>query len=525
MSNYLRKNKTSTKAAPRRRIWVATGVAGLTGVVGLAASGAATSAGAAGVDRLASLKWSTAEQVVKADGKRDDAAQGEKHDRGKGEDDRSGGDWSGGDWSGQSNGKDGREWRGKDDRRDDRKDDRRDDRKDGEDHAKEVPCDTETLVEVVNKAVRDDGGVFKLAKDCTYKFTEQTDQNAFPVIDEEIKILGNGAKLVHEGTELFRFFEVNSGGDLTLKDLTLSGGQVSGPPPAEGQGGALLVQEGGKAHLKKVTLVHNRATATGNGGNGGAIANFGYVTLEDSVAKDNHARSTGTGGNGGAIYNEGELKVHNSLLEKNTATTNAEGTGGTGGAIANFNDGIVTIAYSQIIKNLASNDGGGINSEDDTRLTVNRTKIAGNTAGGEGGGIYFDSSNAMRVEHAIIADNKAAEDGGGIWHDSDTSSTITGTKFYNNTAGRNGGGLFNDGDLTLADSEFKDNDARQGGAIFNNSGDLKIRHTKIIKNYASAPAGAGGIFRDGGTVELDDKTVVKKNEPTNCAGTVDGCFN
>ncbi|PZF98459.1 hypothetical protein C1I99_13330 [Micromonospora deserti] len=492
-------------------------MAGLTGVVGLAAlGGMAARDNKSGADRLSESQSSTAKQNVSDAGKADSAPDKGKKG-GSGSDEGQSMESYGREWRG----KDGREWRGKDDRRDDR----RDDRKDGEDHAKEVPCDTETLVEVVNKAVRDDGGVFKLAKDCTYKFTEQTDQNAFPVIDEEIKILGNGAKLVHEGTELFRFFEVNSGGDLTLKDLTLSGGQVSGPPPAEGQGGALLVQEGGKAHLKKVTLVHNRATATGNGGNGGAIANFGYVTLEDSVAKDNHARSTGTGGNGGAIYNEGELKVHNSLLEKNTATTNAEGTGGTGGAIANFNDGIVTIAYSQIIKNLASNDGGGINSEDDTRLTVNRTKIAGNTAGGEGGGIYFDSSNAMRVEHAIIADNKAAEDGGGIWHDSDTSSTITGTKFYNNTAGRNGGGLFNDGDLTLADSEFKDNDARQGGAIFNNSGDLKIRHTKIIKNYASAPAGAGGIFRDGGTVELDDKTVVKKNEPTNCAGTVDGCFN
>nr|WP_230415400.1 right-handed parallel beta-helix repeat-containing protein [Micromonospora tarapacensis] len=497
-----------------RRLWVTAGVAGLTGVVGLAALGglAARDKDADGAGRVSDASASMPKQSVSDAGKAEDDARAKGHedDSGDGED-----DWSGGDWGGKGEGRKG---------------------EDGHGRAKEVPCKAEALVEAVNKALRTHDDVLKLAPRCEYRLTRESNFNAFPVVDGKITILGNGATLVHEGTRLFRFFEVASRGELTLKDLTLKGGQVSGPPPERGRGGALLVQQGGKALLHKTTLVHNRATGQGNSGNGGAIYNSGHVTLEDSVARDNHARGLGNGGNGGAIYNEGRLDVRDSELAKNTATSNADGVGGSGGAIANFDGGHATVSHSTIKDNAASNDGGGINSEGSS-LTVTFTKVEGNTGGDEGGGIYTAGDRTAELRHLLIAGNTASADGGGVWYGS-SGGVITDSRFLDNTAGFNGGGLFTgilvDDDATggvllngfgllISKTEFEDNDARQGGGIYHDAGDLEIRDSKIVKNFAGEAEGAGGIFQNGGEVELD-KTAVKANQPTNCAGTVEGCF-
>jgi hypothetical protein len=508
---------TGTPTRGRRKLWVAAGVAGLTGVVGLAALGglAARDDKSGNPERLSDAQASTPKQNVSDAGKAD-TGSGEEDGRKDGQD-QGGQDWHGKDWQG----KDGKDWQGKKDK--DGKD-----RKDNDKDAKELPCDTDVLVEAVNRANEDTGGVFKLARDCTYRFTEQTDNNAFPVIDERITILGNNSTFFHDGSELFRFFEVASGGELTLKDLTLKGGQVTAPPqlPTRANGGALLIQEGGEAILKHTKLVDNRATGTGNGGNGGAIYNLGEVEIHDSTLTDNHARGNGeNGGNGGAIYNEGELTVHDSRIDNNTATGTGN-SGGDGGGIANRDNGTATIAYSQITNNKASNDGGGIHSDDDARLEVTRTKIAGNTACDSGGGIWNGGDSTMLLEYVIIADNKATDDGGGVFHDSDSIATIKHTVFVNNTAGDNGGGLFNGETVNLYDSEFKGNHAEQGGAIYNDTtAVLTIRNSKIVENFASETAGAGGIFNsNNATVNLDTKTIIKKNEPRNCTN-VPGCAN
>ncbi|TYB34076.1 hypothetical protein FXF50_29020, partial [Micromonospora sp. AP08] len=64
MSNYLRNNDDASreKVSPlrRRRLWLATGVVGLTGAVSLAGVAYATS-GVTGPHRLADVKWSTAQ--------------------------------------------------------------------------------------------------------------------------------------------------------------------------------------------------------------------------------------------------------------------------------------------------------------------------------------------------------------------------------------------------------------------------------------------------------------------------------
>ncbi|MEV0158427.1 hypothetical protein AB0H57_32785, partial [Micromonospora sp. NPDC050686] len=119
MSNYLRNNddaRETMTSARRRRLWLVTGVAGLTGAVSLAGVAYATT-GAVGPHRLADVKWSTAQQLTKDD-------SGEK-----------------------SEGRD-RSGKGRDEDRDKGRDEDRDERG----HVREVPCDDEKLIEAVDLA-------------------------------------------------------------------------------------------------------------------------------------------------------------------------------------------------------------------------------------------------------------------------------------------------------------------------------------------------------------------------------------
>ncbi|MFC8620604.1 hypothetical protein ACFT9M_29875, partial [Micromonospora purpureochromogenes] len=138
MSNYLRNNDDATRetASPfrRRRLWLATGVMGLTGAVSLAGVAYATT-GVTGSHRLADVKWSTAQQLTKDDARGEDQDRDRDRDRDRGED----------------------------------RDRDRDRDRDEHGRVREVPCDDEKLIEAVDLANRDHGGTLKLAKDCTYE--------------------------------------------------------------------------------------------------------------------------------------------------------------------------------------------------------------------------------------------------------------------------------------------------------------------------------------------------------------------
>ncbi|MFF0880718.1 hypothetical protein ACFYUT_32300, partial [Micromonospora aurantiaca] len=140
MSNYLRNNDdaTSKTISPlrRRRMWLATGVVGLTGAVSLAGVAYATT-GATGPHRLADVKWSTTQQLSDGD-YGDKGAEGEYDKDGYGKDG----------YGKDGYGKDGKD-RGKDGRdRGEWGPDKGEWGKDGkDDHGKtrEVPCKDDAL--------------------------------------------------------------------------------------------------------------------------------------------------------------------------------------------------------------------------------------------------------------------------------------------------------------------------------------------------------------------------------------------
>ena len=99
-----------------------------------------------------------------------------------------------------------------------------------------------------------------------------------PVITSEITIEGHDAKITRKASApRFRLLAVSATGDLTLKDVTLSGGD------AEGYGGAIH-NEG--------TLTIQNSTVSGNdaGFIGGGISNYlGTITIDHSTISGNTA--------------------------------------------------------------------------------------------------------------------------------------------------------------------------------------------------------------------------------------------
>ncbi len=517
----------------RRKLWVAAGVAGITGLVGLAALG-----GVAARDESPGTQrpdaQSDARQNVSDAGPAEDAGDKGEDDKGgddKGKHDKGGDDRPAGDW------------RGKDDRRDHK------------DRATDVPCHTDKLIQAIVHANANHGGVLELAKGCTYELTRSEHGNGLPVIKESVVLKGHDTKIVRAATaEYFRILNVGRGGHLTLKDVTVKGGQTAGnlvpqpmavpgigaatravrasatatvaAPAAESTNGPLgtadgagiLVQRGGTADLEHSRIVQNQA-----GGNGGGIANYGTTNLRTSTVERNSAN-----GFGGGIFNAGILRVEESKIEHNSAglfgggiangslPNGFTGTGGTvwvwkssidhnrariGGGLYD-NHGTTTLTQSQVNGNTGVEDVGGIFVEDAGNLQLERVLVAGNFTDGLAGGIGVEQATAV-IEHSLIKENESRQSGGGL-------------------------GNFI-GFVTLQDTEIVGNRATGPGAvaggIYNQGGVTNLVRTKVAHNASAARP--GGIWTSNDGVRIDEKSAVKDNRPTNCLGSPvvpDNCF-
>ncbi|GIJ77528.1 hypothetical protein SAMN05443287_11227 [Micromonospora phaseoli] len=546
MSNYQAKNNAAEpEVAPKRRrkFWIASGVAGLTGVVSIAAVGISTGAGAVGTD---GLRWSTAQQVSK-DG--DQGAVAPEEHKGK-----------------------------KDDRRDENKDDRRDDKRE---HGKEVPCDTDKLIQSIIFANENHGGVLNLAKGCTYKLTRSdtsdgSGPNGLPVITESVVLKGHDTKIVRDATgEDFRILNVGRGGNLTVKGLTIKGGQTSpfavSPATAEtpeavwsrfsnsveatkaaeakqaylpllqatpkgiavkakatqangdvsvlaepesNDGAGVLVQPGGTASFEETHIVANQA-----GGVGGGLANFGKASLYHTTVADNTAFLYG-----GGIFNAGVLRVAASTVKNNDAIIG-------GGGIANgaafifrsdIDGGTAWIEKTEITSNEVLGFGGGL-LDIEGNTTVKHSKIANNTAVLAGGGVAAAGDSSLELQHVEVIKNTTVGVGGGLALAFGAIASVEHSKIDENKAGFFGAGVFNFlGQATFRNSTINGNRAvgplGVGGGIFTIGGEIDLEKTKVAYNFATLRP--GGVFSLLTDVEVDDKSAITANKPTNCEGTI-----
>lgn len=290
-----------------------------------------------------------------------------------------------------------------------------------------------------------------LAKNGTYVLT-----GALPNITSKITINGRGSTI--DGADTYQVFSVGAGGgDLTLKDLTVTGGSAS-------DGGGIWNQ--GALTLQDSTISGNSA-----GEDGGGIFNYdGTVSIRNSTISGNTAAFVG----GGGLFNSGgTVDIDRSIIDGNMAPNGA----------AIFNSGssaILHIDRSTIKDNTVLFRGGGILNFLGT-LTMNRSTISDNTSGAVGGAIY--NAGALDIDNSTISGNTAPL-GGGIWNENGTL-TVTKSIISGNTAVGDGGGINNlAGTVTISQNTISDNTATtgDGGGVWN--GDVLIgdENNNIFQN-------------------------------------------
>lgn len=145
----------------------------------------------------------------------------------------------------------------------------------------------------------------------------------------------------------------------------------------------------------------------------------------------------------------------------------------------------------------ATEDGGAIYSEGSVQ--IDNVTFTGNV-GDDGGAISMFAGN-LTVANSQFSNNNAAEDGGAIEFDTGSTGDISNSTFSNNTAVYDGGAIQSEqATLTISNSQFSSNSAADdGGAITQKEGTLTISGSTLSNNVAGTNSGnvAGGIYSTG----------------------------
>ena len=327
-------------------------------------------------------------------------------------------------------------------------------------------------------------------------------------IDHPYQTIGQGINSVTENGTVYIADGTYSGTgntNLTItKNMNITGQSQQGTIINGQQSGNSIftINKGVTVTITNLTLTNGTDTNYG-----GAIYNYGNLTITNSTLTDNTAAV------GGAIYNYGNLTITNSTLKDNTATN-------TGGAIIN-DHGTLTVTNSTLTDNTAQQQGGAIYNYQGT-LTVTNSTLTDNTAAV--GGAIFNEGN-LTVINSTLTDNTAAV-GGAIFNEGNLTvinSTLTG-----NTAAV-GGAIYNyAGTVTITNSTLKDNTATygDGGAIYNHGDNLTVTSSTLTNNTAEH---GGAIYNEDGSSVVHFNRIVGNSPNTTQIysrdGTVDATLN
>lgn len=290
-----------------------------------------------------------------------------------------------------------------------------------------------------------------------------------PLITTQITIEGNGARVRAQGG--VRLIAVANSGELTVQNVTLSGGSSS-------NGGAVL--NNGTATLLNTTITRNSASSRGGG-----VLNQGTLLIQDSAISGNSATLFGGGiANGGCLLSSspfpfygpycsyfypGVITILNSTISKNYSRS--------GAGLANYL-GAAVVENSIITENRGSSGAGIFNSGGSfdyhgNYISASNLSLANSTItknfGNQGGGVF--NGGILSIESSTISVNKAFNDGGGIFNENngnapDGAVSLLDSTISGNIAKDAGGGLANYGSLAISNSVISGNRARIGSDVF-----------------------------------------------------------
>ena len=270
---------------------------------------------------------------------------------------------------------------------------------------------------------------------------------------------------------------------------------------AKNLGRIFSIGEGFTVTLTNATLINGKATE------GGAIYNDGSLTLSDVKLSDNAADSYG-----GAVFNNGELVVSDSVFDSNDIVNRGSASVDYGGAaIYNWYDGTLTVSGSNFtnnIKNYKNDDRlvGAIATIGDATISdscfVNNAGRWGGAISASGYLIAGDDVNTLTVSGSTFKENGGLY-GAGIFV-AGSDFTVSDCVFDKNTA-------FGKGDMApnnnngaaivvtdtgkaiagaITGSNFTNNKAQYGGAIYICEGNIAISDSLFVNNSADVEGGA-----------------------------------
>jgi hypothetical protein len=367
-----------------------------------------------------------------------------------------------------------------------------------------VGCSVAELVNAINTANGAPAAdTLELSAGCNYTLTAINNDdpnhgpNGLPVITTDITLNGYGATIGRSaagGTPNFRIFQINNGGALHLKRLTVSNGYVN---HLFGGGFYNL----GWLSIANSTVSGHRSHGAGwYGGRGGAVYNDGgTVDVTNSVFSGNHAEQYGSG-----IYtNAGVLTVSGSTFTGHDVAFS-------GGAIMNW-EGSATVSSSAFSGNRADTGGAIGSCCDFASLSVTSSAFAGNSAHGSGGAIKHNTGGILAVTGSTFSGNNSDLWAGAI-SNSSTKASVRNSTFSGNYAYESGGALSNSGALAVADSDFTGNYidgslSPCGGAISDSGALVTVMDSTFTDNSVVGAYGEGGaICADGSRLSVAGST-------------------
>ena len=144
--------------------------------------------------------------------------------------------------------------------------------------------------------------------------------------------------------------------------------------------------------------------------------------------------------------------------------------------------------------------GGAIYVRIGASLNLSNSTLSNNQAG-SGGAVYIGSTapgTPSTITHSRFIDNQASFSGGAVDQRSGLALTISNSTFTDNSA-RNGGALFTSGNLIVESSTVYNNTAKTGGGIeINNTARLTLINSTVANNQTELFGGGISILTEPG---------------------------
>lgn len=298
----------------------------------------------------------------------------------------------------------------------------------------------------------------------------------------------------------------NGGSPISVREgckLIVNGGEFKNNEAQYNRtgGGVIFNEEGAETIINGGTFEGNKAA-----GYGGAIINYGKLTINDGTFKANEAKN---GGAISSIASNSELTVNGGSFENNKST------GKWGGAIVAKNK--VSVKNATFDANVSGN-GGAIYAYDANDVAIENCTFKNNSATNEntvknGGALFVNGGKDVSIKNNIF-NNNTAQDGGALFV-SDVEGNIEDNTFEENFADRFSSAFHvKDSSVTITSNTFKNNGKNEDKLT--SAGTLMV---ESVKNNGVIEAN-GNTFENN-TASLGGAAVVQ-------AGTVDfnGCsFN